>query len=283
MRRTAGFTLVELVIVIVLLAILSISVFSYLGLGARIFQDTVARDTQAWESRFALQRFSREARNALPSSLRVSADGACLEMVPIIASSAYLALPSLGNSNLALSPPTLLTTQYQDNSALFIFVAANSNRRVYEANASQRVSVDAGDIPASSSQPWLIDTGTQPFQRSSPGRRYYLTSSPVSWCIVADSPSRGRLVRYANYNQGFANLTANPSDAPSVAQLDSLIASTAQRVVMANDIVPNLSGFSQLSATLNRNSLVLLDLTVGSTGSEEILSLYHEVHIPNVP
>src|SRR5690554_7243210 len=99
-QGTAGFTLVELIVVIVLLGIVGTFSFSYLGFGAKIFSDAVGRDQLLNQSRFAVERLSRELRNALPRSVRVNSfdQQRCIEFVPIITSSSYVQIPRLGAS-----------------------------------------------------------------------------------------------------------------------------------------------------------------------------------------
>src|SRR5690554_3175747 len=98
MERTRGFTLIELIIVIILLALSGLFVFNYLGFGAQIFRDTTEREQLVAQSRFAVNRLTAELRNAVPRSVRTrGADSQrCLEFMPIIASSQYLGLPRPG-------------------------------------------------------------------------------------------------------------------------------------------------------------------------------------------
>jgi len=94
-RSDGGFTLIELVLVILVLAIVSTGVTKFITYGVNIYQDTAGRDKQISDSRFVIERITREVRNALPNSVRVTADGKCVEFIPILASSSYVDIPVL--------------------------------------------------------------------------------------------------------------------------------------------------------------------------------------------
>lgn len=258
--RSKGFTLVELIIVVVLLGIVSIGTFAYLGFGAQIFSDVVGRERLSSQSRFAIERLNRELRNALPASPRVF--GSCLEFIPIDASSAYLEIPAPGNTDneAIVIPPT----DFDRNSALgsYLFIAANNSARVYGNNSSQRRIIDSA---ADDGGQWTLEfTESASFVRQSPARRYYISSGPVSWCVEG-----GDLVRYDTYPLS--------SDNPNRA--------LGNRVLMGHGIM-NPDGeapFEVVPATLQRNNLVLIDLYFSRRDGLEPLILSHEVHLPNVP
>ena len=91
-----GFTLIELVLVILVLGIVSTSVTSFIRYGAEIYQDVSGRDKQISDSRFVIERITREIRNAVPNSVRVFKRlVACVEFIPILASSSYVDIPVL--------------------------------------------------------------------------------------------------------------------------------------------------------------------------------------------
>lgn len=289
--RQKGFTLIELIIVTVLISIVSIASFSYLGFGALIFRDTVERDDMAANSRFAIERLSRELRHALPGSPRVSEDNNCIEFVPLISSGIYFSLPDSTNTSFELSAPALAQERLDNfTPPYFLFVAANNSRRVYASEANQRtmINLNVYPIPEASGEVWRIESSSAPYTRRSPGRRYYLTSAPVSWCIAEEGYQSAQLRRYAYYNTDFTSDNTGSSRpvnfAAGVAELNSRSSSPGfSNDLMASNLDAANSRFERLTPTLNRNNLVLLDLTfLNSTGTES-MTLYHEVHIPNVP
>ena len=94
-----GFTLIELILVIVVLGILAVSVTSYIGLGARMYAETADRDQLLSQSRFAIERLVRELRNVVPNSVRVS--GSCIEFMPLLNAGRYASIPTAAQSGRA--------------------------------------------------------------------------------------------------------------------------------------------------------------------------------------
>lgn len=259
--RNKGFTLVELIIVVVLLGIVSIGTFAYLGFGAQIFTDVVGREQLSSQSRFAIERLNRELRNALPLSPRLHNGGNCIEFFPIAASSAYLEIPSPGNmtnNTVVIAPADLSVAQA---TSAYFFIGANNGLRVYSNGSNQRRVIDA--IEANDGQ-WTLDfTENANFVRQSPARRYYISEGPVAWCVEG-----GDLVRYQGYPLSFNNPTFN----------------AGSRVLMGRGIAnTDQQPFSVVPPTLQRNNLVLIDLYFSRRDGAEPLVLSHEVHLPNVP
>lgn len=88
-----GFTLIELVIVIIILAVLGIATSTYISTGVDIYSGVAERDKELNSNRFVMERLRRDILNALPNSLTVSDIGnksnQCLTFTPIIKSSIY--------------------------------------------------------------------------------------------------------------------------------------------------------------------------------------------------
>ncbi|MCU7376323.1 type II secretion system protein [Paucibacter sp. O1-1] len=92
--KTAGFTLIEMVTVILILGIVIVGVSSFVIFGTRIFVESSAVDQVLSQSRFGIERMTRDIRRAVPNSIRVltATDGSyqCIELLPISASTSYL-------------------------------------------------------------------------------------------------------------------------------------------------------------------------------------------------
>ena len=90
-RHSRGFTLIELVVVITVMGILSVGVVSFITQASDGYANTVRRTELGSTMRLAAERLTRELRNALPNSVRVS--GNCLEFIPVESGSSYLNVP----------------------------------------------------------------------------------------------------------------------------------------------------------------------------------------------
>lgn len=263
MHQSKGFTLVELIMVILLLGIVSIATFSYLGFGAQIFRDVTGRDTLTAQSRFAVERLTREVRNALPGSIRVSDNGDCLEYVPIKSASAYLHIPltDSGSSSFVAVPPYYQGNDNPDPTVFhehYLFVYANSEPRIYLPNSTQRRRIEQ---IIEQDNAWRFEfTENDPFALQSPARRYYISEGPVSWCV---NPN-GILQRIDDY----------PLHADGPRGLGS-------PVEMARGLV-NQNAF-EITHFQQRHNLVAFRFYFTRRSGAEPLTVYHEVQVTNVP
>ena len=71
-----GFTLVELVMVILLLGVMATFSSQFIGIGTQIYGDASRREQLMSDARFAMERLNREVRDAVPGSVRVEDEGA---------------------------------------------------------------------------------------------------------------------------------------------------------------------------------------------------------------
>ncbi|MCH8501231.1 MAG: hypothetical protein LAT77_04875 [Aliidiomarina sp.] len=275
-RPQLGYTLVELVTVIVLLGFVGIFTFRYLGFGAQIYSDTTGREQLISQSRFAVERLSLELRNALPRSIRVddSDNQRCIEFLPVITSSNYLQIPRPGltaNDDFIVVEP-IRSDQLEGR---YLFVYATSTQFIYGPSNLRRKEIDTVDLDTPQSGLLTINYNTTPsfFPTESPARRYYVTGNPVSWCY---NEAQNRLERYSDYG-----LSQNQNT-------HAELLSSATYEVMAVNLVNDTSQtderpFRVFEPTLQRNNLVQIDWRFQRGSSNEPLQILHEVHAPNVP
>ncbi len=262
-KQSRGFTLVEMVTVIVILGVLVMGVSSFIVLGTRIFVESTSVDQVLSQSRFVVERMTRELRNALPNSLRVTAsiDHQCLEFVPIIASSSYIELPIA--PALASNSGNLMTASTTINSGHKMVVYPLTANQVYGGSPAS----DSGRIFNIKS----FSTGTVEFERdvqfaqASPKQRYFVVSDAVSYCFLAS----GEVRRYSNYG-----LLAN-QPAPSA---------MGTGVLMAESLVNNMLLQPPIALTpssLINNAVVQLSPKFEVNGQS--FQYQHQVQVINVP
>ncbi|ABV89068.1 PilW family protein [Shewanella pealeana] len=276
--RGRGFTLVEMVTVIIILGVLVLGVSSFLIFGTRIFIDATSVDKVMSQSRFAIERMTRELRNAVPNSIRVrdSGDGAwqCVEMMPIISSASYMDMP------IAPDPASQFGSLMQSSAAApltadqFLLIYPLSPADVYTSTAGTQGklfsidSVTADNLKNDIS----IDFGRAVrFDEASPRQRYFGVQSAVSYCFEQVTPELSLLKRYADYGFNHPNLQPAPAD-------------MGTGVLMAENVVNTIGSNSPMAytpGTLRNNAMVHLNPLFDVQGQS--FQYHHQVQVINVP
>ncbi len=266
--RNRGFTLVELVIVIVLLAIVAIFSFQFVGFGSRMYASGAERVRILDQSRFLIERLTREVRNSVPNSARVAAAGQCLEFVPIRVAGTYYNAPFRSSDPDQLTFVSLSEVWNQITLADRLFIFATRSFHIYDASAGRSTTVDAPTTnDAGTYQQTLTLANGSEFSQRSPRQRLFIGQSPVSYCVEGN-----QMVRYSNY--GWELNQPTPGNFP-----------IAQRSVMADQIAnlaQNEPAFQVDQATLLQNNIVHLFIQFTSIDNERLF-FSQEVHIPNAP
>jgi MSHA biogenesis protein MshO len=104
-----GFTMVELILVIVIGAIVAVTVSLFLKPAIDSYTGTRLRADMADQTDTALRRMLRDVRRAVPNSLRVPSDQ-CFELVPVVSGGRYRMGPDNVNDNASCNPQPLPPT-----------------------------------------------------------------------------------------------------------------------------------------------------------------------------
>jgi MSHA biogenesis protein MshO len=275
-----GFTLVELVTVIIVLGVVSVGISGFIRTGLQIYADVTERDQLLGDSRFVVERVNRELRQAVPNSARILANGAnsiqCLEFVPAVWTSFYTRL-----SDLTGPGSTAYIVEFAGNAANFILnidvndgdfaiVYPTSSADVYDLSRNKRkviqgCTVNGTDDCNDDDDPNGIAelTFSDAFADGSPANRLYIARTAVSYC----AHSNGEIYRLENP----INTTQN------VYSAGTLMSENLHN----NFTQPDEAPFRIYDATLTRNGLV--NILLAFERNEEIINYSSEVHIPNVP
>ncbi|MGI2151981.1 PilW family protein [Shewanella oncorhynchi] len=280
-KSTLGFTLVEMVTVILILGILVVGVSSFIIFGTRIFVESSSVDQVLSQSRFVVERMTRELRSAVPNSVRVNTDSLtyqCIEFVPIEASTSYLSMP-IAPSATALSGTVILddvTSKIAVNQYAWIYPLTDSD--VYNSARQKRAQVKA-IMPSPSPlehQVTLTFTAPTRFAEASPRQRIYFGSNPVSYCFEKEpSGNYLQIVRYAGYH--FNTVQPNPAAMP---------ATMGSGVLMAQSVANVLNNGADLPLILTPSSLVnnaMVHLQPRFNVNGETFQYRHQVQVINVP
>jgi MSHA biogenesis protein MshO len=274
-KKSSGFTLLELIIVIIILGVMSVGIASFIALSTQTYLNVSERDDLLSSARFAIERLNREIRNAVPNSIRVKSDDTrqCIEFTPIKASTIYIDIPVV---------PDAKSTEIN----VVSFVDSNNNAFscsgfcldyivVYplDSNDIYGLNVNSGDGKVTALKSFsnlLGDIWTVPirpnsgmvFDEHSPTNRLYVFDAPVSYCVVGS-----QLRRYKGHS--FTSLQSlSPTGGYSL---------MAENVIFDKNDLP----FKFLPASLRRNATVQIELNFDRDG--EIIAFDNDVHIENIP
>lgn len=275
-RLAEGFTLIELITVIIVLGVVSVGISGFIRTGVEIYADSTERDQLLGDSRFVMERLNRELRMAIPNSVRVSANNGgtiqCVEFVPSEWVSFYTSLSVDPDTSTNATVVALDSDQYVWQAGDFAIVYPTNNNEVYDTSLNKRIQITAcsdngtdsdcssADDPNGTAQLTLASA----FDDHSPASRLYIARKSVSYCTRS---SDGSIYR----NEG------------AITETQFVYGSG---ILMAENVNNDFNNPDQLpfkvsDATLTRNSLV--NILFAFERNEEIINYSSEVHIPNVP
>jgi MSHA biogenesis protein MshO len=252
-RIQSGFTLIELITVIVILSILASIGTGFVVSATESYQRTQTRALLVNTARQALERMTRQLRIALPYSVRIINNGSCIEFMPIAAGGNYLEPVAdvengaTAKSNVAASPVVI-----DFGTARFLAIGAMQPAELYGATAASRA------IYQSYSGGVLTWTPAKQWQRNSLNQRYFLLDNPQAFCIV------GSELRFY-------------ADVPVA---NSAVNLTAPFSIIARNVT-GTNPFSLQNGSENRHMRVNVSLDFSSDG--ESINYVQGVFIRNVP
>ncbi len=279
-RACAGFTLVELVLVIAIAGVLAAVAGRFIAQPVAGYVDATRRAELVDVAAGALDRVSREARLAVPNSVRVSGDGRALELLRIRTGGRYRAegpgdtldfaagtdtfdvIGGLPDAASVVAAPGAGVAECASGAVdcLVVYNTGQPGANAYELdNVAGLRTVGAGSVGFSR---------PTPFPHRSPAGRFYLSDTPVSF--VCD-PGAGTLTRHSGYP-----LTAAHAAVDSDAELGGAGSSAA---LVAEDVVQ--CAFSYSAGTATRGALITVRIAVGRDGEQ--VALLQQIHVGNLP
>lgn len=257
-RRTAGFTLTEAIMVIVITGILAAMVAVFIRKPVEGFFDTARRAALVDTADTVLRRVSRDLREALPNSVRVSG-GTALEFLHVRSGGRYreqgpgdiLDFTAADTSFDVLGPGVSV----QSGDSIVVYNLGVTGASAYEGTSTSR-RIAAAPFGASLSN--LAITSATRFPFTSPARRFQVVDTPVSYVCSA-----GQILRYSGYA-----ISASQPVPPAATGMP-----IADKVSACN--------FAYAIGPSERSALVTLSLSLTDGG--ETASLIYQVHVNNAP
>ena len=286
--RQRGFTLIELIVVIVITAIVAGMVTVFIRAPVQSYLDVAARAELADAADLASRRITRDVRLALPNSVRVTPDGKYLELLLTKTGGRYLSEDdpnTIPGNVLAFDP---FTPGNQDVFTIvgaapsgvqaivpgdFIVVNNLGDQPPVDAydcsgqcNRAQVASISGNDVTLVKN-PFVAQTPSMP----SLSYRFQVVSTVVTYHCAPNANGTGTLTRYAGYviqaDQPVS--TAALTGAPSAA----LMANQVARCDFSFATLPNL-----------QRGLVSVSLTLGAPGGNAgLITLVQQAQVNNSP
>lgn len=246
----SGFTLVELVIVIVVMAILGGISVSFIKNSVLAYVNSEAYYELADRADISLRRMSRDIRNALPNSVWVpGGSGSYVQFVPIKAGGRYRQDDfDAGRLTLDVLGPMV---NVDAGDQLVIYNMGIAGADVYEGNNIRPVVANANTVTFAGAL----------FPFASPGSRFYVVNGAVIY--ACDLPNR-RLLMYSN----IAIATGR------VANFNGLAAN-----VVAEDVTE--CSFTYTEGVMQHSSVVTAQLTLAKNGG--VARLVNLINVVNSP
>jgi MSHA biogenesis protein MshO len=278
-----GFTLIELVVVLVVLAIVSVGMTRFIRSSTQIFIDASEREQLLREGSFAVERINREISAAVPNSVRLTGNAGvhCLQFVPIRWSSIYLTLPLASSSDREID---IIEMQDIDGKVFtpvagsdYALVYPTSSNDVYSNTSNRRQLINAcsddgdGDCATNDDTDSVVQlTLDGAFSQASPARRIYIANSAVNYCV------RNNAI-YRHESAISATQTTFISGGVLMAENLANQLSADPNVADANSKNP----FRIVDASLRRNAYTQTQFIFTRDG--ENMTFTQEIHVPNVP
>ncbi|PMQ09183.1 prepilin-type N-terminal cleavage/methylation domain-containing protein [Janthinobacterium sp. AD80] len=290
-RRQRGFTLMEMVIVIVITGIIGGMVAVFIRVPVQGYVDTTARATLADAADTAARRLARDVRLALPNSVRVTGGGLFLELLLTKTGGRYLGEndpPGLGNvlgftpgqvypssfTIVGAAPADTLGTRQAisvgDQIVVYNLGQAYAPNNAYTCSAG----TGCNRAPVTGVAGTVVSLGSYPFATApaplpSPSNRFQVVTTPVTY---ACNLTTGTLTRYERYAIG-PNQPAAETGAPLAGATAALLARQVARCVFSYNALANV-----------QRGLVNIDLSLGVPNtSAGVVRLVQQVQVRNTP
>lgn len=279
-KRTRGFTLIEMVMVIVLLGVIGGILTPFILKAMQAYMGSKARAELVGKGRLAMERLSREVRQAVPNSLSVLGGGTGIEFARARAGGRYVERfddfgPEFSRNNFRFRRNANLTNLYTtyaengDGSRLSFMagdtlVIGNTSPAILQAGTSAVAltgmanTTVVGDGTANGQ---ILTSGGHQFLVESPGKHFHIVDQSIEVGLVANNLRWHTSSGLADYDGGVDYDATDPT------------------------LVNGVTGvtFTYSPGTPQSTGVLRVDMQLTDISGTETIRLYHEIHVRNTP
>jgi MSHA biogenesis protein MshO len=263
-RAIRGFTLVELIMVIIITGILAATLTIFLKPVIDSYFDTRRRADLTDIADTALRRMGKDIRSAVPNSIR-SVSSTCFQLVPTIAGGRYRMAPDTVTAGSLYIDSSATTSAFDVLSPLSQIPAANDWVVIDNQNS--------GDVYTGSNRA-QVSTVTTP----ATGLHRITLTAPTQFPVGYDG---GRFVVVPNTEQTvFYNCVGSVLNR-TVATFNVAACPSSGGAVVATDVASCSFVYDPNQGATQQSGFVWMQLQLSRSG--ESVTLAHGVHVDNVP
>ncbi|HEC19502.1 MAG TPA: type II secretion system protein [Gammaproteobacteria bacterium] len=273
-KKTKGFTLIELVTVIVLLGIIAGILTPFIAKAMQAYTHSKARAMLVAKGRLALERLAREIHQAVPNSLSVLAGGTGIEFVRSRTGGRYVArFDDFG------SEFSRINRRFRKNanlSALYVVgtglsLAAND---VLVIGNTSPADLQAGNTSAAltgisattmgadgTTNGQILSFASQQFSVESPGKHFSIADQTVEVGQTGDVLRWFSSAGLTDYDGAVDWSSADPALVDGVSTV----------------------GFTYSPGTPQSSGVLRVDLQLADAATGQAIRLYREIHVRNTP
>jgi MSHA biogenesis protein MshO len=291
-KSQAGFTLVEMIIVIVITGIIGGIVAMFITAPVQGYVDSARRAELTDIADTAIRRMTRDIRTAVPNSVRVVAcGGTCLEYLPTRDGGRYRAELTSGETGDVLdfgaADPSfdIIGTgiTFAANDVIVVGSTQSDGNLPYNVNTvavsgvqcavTGATGVSRTNVTITNDAPGLPSTARLSSQRfdvvdaAQQAVTYACVAAGGGACAISGGNGSCQLLRYSNY--GFQPAQKTPAQIAAMSHSMAVLADNVSDCQVVYDPVNERFGLVTVRITL--------------TNGGESVSLYNEIHVSNSP
>lgn len=271
-KAQQGFTLIEMVTVIVLLGIIAGILTPFIGRAITAYNDSRARADLVAKGRLALERIAREVRSAVPNSVSVLAGGSGIEFAHSRSGGRYV--EQFDNFGSEFS-----RTNYR--------FRRNANRSNLYA-VSSGLSLQANDVLViANTSPAVLQAGTASVALSGISNTTVagdgtangqILSFPAHQFLV-ESPGRHFSIIDRSVEVGLSGGTLRLHSSAGLGDYDSGVDWSAADPILVDGVTA--VNFAYSAGSPQSGSVLRMDLQLTDAAASESIRLYYEVQVRN--